>query len=161
MLSDYFIESSRPDSYGCIEAGWCVGYYDRVLRLADKLEDYNAKQFNVAEDKCGLYIYGPSNPLMGVSLDGENKGSVFSKRYFQHWKTDPGVHEINLFPQSRSGRGMHLSLSLDCVGGEIVFIRYNQWSVALEQERDDAESREQIEKRHLVIPGPMRKISDS
>lgn len=163
VLGDYFIKSAPPDSHGCIDSGWCASQ-KRAFRLADKSEDTKAKQF-VAGNQCGIYLYGRFQATISVTLDGKDMGFVFGKRHFQHWKIIPGSHEIAQVAQpgiSTWGMPEFPSLSIDCVGGEIVFIKVNSfWGYSLERERDDAEGREQIRKRHLAIPGRRRKIPDS
>lgn len=162
VLSDHFIKSGDSDSHGCIDAGWCSGALNRVLRLSNAEQDARAKQFSAASDQCGIYVYGHFGWLFTVSLDGKDMGGVFSKRYFQNWEIDPGIHEIVISPQpgvNAWGWGKNPSLSISCAEGEILFIEFkNLWSRSLEQERDDAEGREQIKDRRLILSGPMRKI---
>lgn len=166
VLSNYFIESSAPDFHGCIDAGWCADFQDRVQRLADAEQDAAVKQFKTSEDQCVIYTYGFFGSVVAVNIDGEDKGAIFGKKYFQCWSIEPGSHEIALTLQPGVKETWALkdlpSMSFDCVAGELVFIhlRRGWWTNVFEQV-DPSEGRNEILERRLVISGPMRKIPDS
>ena len=102
---------------------------------------------------------------MAVSIDGEDKGGIFGKRYFQSWEVEPGPHAIALFLQPGVKETWYLndlpSMSVSCVEGEIVFIHLKRgWSTAILEPVDQSEGRREIHERRLVISGPMRKIPE-
>lgn len=163
VLSEYSIESATPDMHGCITSGWCSAHGNRVLRLADAGQDAMAKQFSVANDRCRIYVYGPITPLVAISIDGRSIGGVFSNRYFQFMNVDPGSHRVAIEMQpgekKRFGMGDLPSISFDCDGDELIFIRLKRgWSAASLEMVSQSEGREQIRKRQLIVSGPMRSI---
>jgi hypothetical protein len=164
VLGEFSIDTDAPDFRGCSASGWCSAYGARVLRLADSGQDAIAKRFLSPGDRCGIYIYGPISPLVAVSIDGQSIGGVFSKRYFQFWKVDPGTHEVALVLQpgeeERWGLKNLPSVSATCAEGELVFIRLKKgWTRAFLKVVEPSEGRKQIEERRLIVSGPMRRIS--
>lgn len=157
VLMDYQHEFSDHFEGDCISAGWCVKH-GRIFRLADEGEDTRAKQFDVANHACGIYIFGRFQPEMTLYLNGTDKGGVFSRRYFQLWAIDPGLHEIEIRPQpglqNWDWSGFP-RVKFDCIAGEAAFVRLDGLeNIRLSHHEDSNSQRKQIKKRTLILSGP-------
>lgn len=95
---------------------------------------------------------------MAVYLNGIDKGGVFSKKYFQLWTIDPGLHEIEIRPQpgvqAWDWSGFP-RVTFDCLAGEAVFVRLDGLeNIRLSHRQDSNNQRKQIRKRTLILSGP-------
>jgi len=168
VLSDFQLESGFRQPSGCIASGWCAGYGkygNQVWRIADRKQEIIAKQFSVAGDRCGIYFAGPTPATTEVSIDGRRMGAILGKPFFQYWNVEPGNHDIAIELQPGAKESWSLrtlpSLQLDCMGGDLIFIQLKAgWSTFSLDLLDRSEGREQIGERRLIVPGPMRGISE-
>jgi hypothetical protein len=169
-LSDFRVESGFRNPNGCIPSGWCTSW-NWAFRLADLPEDIQAKQFTAVEGQCRIYWYSHSNLLpMTLNLDGKEMGQVFFREeFFQTWKIDPGLHAmIFSMPPDWKWIGVNpdnqkLTESFDCQKGEVLIMEYRRgfFSKAPIQIHDNAEGRDEVSKRRLILTGSLRKTADS
>ena len=159
ILADMQLDDANELPGSCSDTGICHNGAGNVVRLASKAQEANAKEFSIAGDRCGTYLYvhkEQNTRRTTVTLDDEYMGHVgqWGIRPFFFWQLDPGKHELTYQP----GRG---KLSFSCRKGELVFVLLKMKDgVPLSLEVvDNSEGREQIggpglwhPKRKLIVP---------
>jgi hypothetical protein len=155
-------ELSSSEGYGCNRSGICVRE-SRYMLLAPEDEDRVVKQFDIPEDRCGVYVYGkpkPESPILSsipIRFDGHRIGWLSDKKQFFFLQLDQGAHQLathspNLLDQR--------PIEFSCAPGGLYFFelmpkrsgdfRSRSFWIEIEQ-RDAVKGRKAIRKRHLTL----------
>jgi hypothetical protein len=148
ILSEFEFDKAGDDFGDCSSHGICFGKTNNaVMRYADSATEAMAKGFNVSEDQCSIYLYGPgTKKAYEVSLNGKTPVNMFSTRAFVHWMVKPGRQSLVTYPEAAH-------LDFGCSAGEIVFVRFQHKRLSRSNLylEDSPTGRAHIANRHLVL----------